>query len=135
MPDEILSSKTSTHTGGRCVLPWLFTIITWRKKWANSRGGGRSARLVRPSEESITLTIIGLTTTLKTQRFDHKWQDFWSDQGWSGQTGSAGPEFTSHSKFENHSYTSAVQMRWMIKFHKLNVVHCSPKGYQHYVWT
>ena len=54
-------------------------------------GGGRSPKLVRPSDESINLTIIGPTKTLKIQGFDHKWQDFWFDQGRSGRTGSAGP--------------------------------------------
>ena len=47
--------------------------------------------MVRPSDESINLTIIGPTKTLKIQSFDYKWQDYWSDQGRSGRTGSAGP--------------------------------------------
>ena len=48
--------------------------------------------MVRPSDESINLTISGPTKTLKIQGFDHKWQDFWSDQGRNGRTVSAGPE-------------------------------------------
>ena len=51
-------------------------------------GGGRSARLVRPFEKNLNLTIIGPTKTLKIQGYDHELQDFWSDQG---RTGSAGP--------------------------------------------
>ena len=53
------------------------------------RGGGRSTRLVRPFKKNLNLTIIGPTRTLKIQDFDHKYKDFWSDQG---RTGSAGPE-------------------------------------------
>ena len=54
--------------------------------------------MVRPFEENLNLTIIGPTRTLKLQGFDHKERDFWSDQGRSGRTGSAGPE-----KFEEES--------------------------------
>ena len=54
-------------------------------------GGGRSARLVRSFEKNLNLTIIGPTKTLKIQGYDHELQDFWSDQGRSGRTGSAGP--------------------------------------------
>ena len=39
---------------------------------------------------NLNLTIIGPTRTLKIQGFGYKWQDFWSDQGRSGRTGSAG---------------------------------------------
>ena len=66
--------------------------IYFKRFLCSFRGGGRSPRLVRPSEESINLTIIGQTKTLKIQGFDHKWQDFWSDHGRSGRTGSAGPD-------------------------------------------
>ena len=56
--------------------------------------GGRSARLVRPFEKNLNLTIIGLTKTLKIQGYDHELQDFWSDQGRCGRTCSAGPDST-----------------------------------------
>ena len=48
-------------------------------------GGGRRARLVRPFEKNLNLTIIGQTKTLKIQGYDHELQDFWSDQGRSGR--------------------------------------------------
>ena len=63
-------------------------------EWFHHKGGGRSSRLVRPFEKNLNLTIIGPTRTVKLQGFDHKYQDFWSDQGWSGRTGSSGPAST-----------------------------------------
>ena len=77
-------------------------------------GGGRSARLVRPSEESSNLTIIGPAKTLKTQGFDHKWQDFWSDQGRSGRTGSAGPDTEILKRKSLQSYWFQLRDRDMI---------------------
>ena len=79
----------------------ILTLIVIRKeekyvqrlaKLVNNRGGGRSTRLVRPFKKNLNLTIIGPTRTLKIQGFDHKYKDFWSDQGRTGRTGSAGPE-------------------------------------------
>ena len=50
--------------------------------------------LVRPFEKNLNLTIIGPTRTLKIQGHDHELQDFWSNQGRSVRTGSAGPAET-----------------------------------------
>ena len=43
-----------------------------------SGGLGSSARLVRPFEKNLNLTVISPTRTLKIQGFDHKLQDFCS---------------------------------------------------------
>ena len=57
-----------------------------------TRGGGRNTRLALPElKKKLNLTIIGPTRTLKIQGVDHKKQDFWSEQGRNGQTGSPGP--------------------------------------------
>ena len=83
------------------------------------RGGGRSVRLVRPSEESLNLTVIGPTKTLKIQGFVYKLQDFWSDQGRSGRTGSAGPElFTGNKALIN---VNMVQIRCSISQSRLYI--------------
>ena len=69
--------------------------------------------MVRPSDESINLTITGPTKTLKIQGFDHKWQDFWSDQGRSGRTSSAGPDRVGPA-------TSLVYQTGDVVFYKTN---------------
>ena len=48
--------------------------------------------MVQPFEKNLDHTIIDLTNILNIQDFDHKWQNFWSDQGRSVWTTSAGPD-------------------------------------------
>ena len=80
------------------ILPgngWLFSKLNKTccslVNFCCNKGGGRSAKLVRPFEESLEQTIIGPTKILKIEDFDHKFQNFCSDQGRSGRTASADP--------------------------------------------
>ena len=57
-------------------------------------GGAGSLRLVQPLEKNLDQTIIVPSKSLKIEAFDRKWQNFWSDQGLSGQTAPAGPDQT-----------------------------------------
>ena len=69
-------------------------IYSTRLTYANRetfRGGGGSARLKLFSNGRTNLTVNGPARTLKIQGFDHKSQDFWSDQGRSGRTDPSGP--------------------------------------------
>ena len=61
------------------------------------RIGRRSAKLVRPLEKSLNLTIIGPTRTLKIQGFDDKWQVFYVTKvAEVGPAGSAMGQVSSH---------------------------------------
>ena len=84
-----LASLSSSSSFSSHVDSFAFPLRTSDKDCC--RSGGRRSRLVRPFEKNLNLTIIGPTWTLKLQGSDHKSQDFWSDQGRRGRTGSAGP--------------------------------------------
>ena len=47
-------------------------------------------KIFGPTKVGVVRLAIGSSWALKMWGFDHKWQDFWSDQGRSGRTGSAG---------------------------------------------
>ena len=75
----LLCFSTPHFKGSEVVMFALyigFFCSSRMNSYLNDRGGEKSARLVRPFEKNLNLTIIGPTRSLKIQGFDISYKNF-----------------------------------------------------------